>query len=150
MWDITRLHFVLLQFNHTWSVVRGAAKLLTDKRMFTAQGDFTYTAAGFRQSLELNHTFPQVRDHYNSTVANSGHYSFSRDLWVDPTTVTLHHWPAVLLLSLCAVKIMHVLWVFLWSSCDLLSLRFNDNWVLSERQTINYFGSTISTSFLLT
>ncbi|XP_031416008.1 uncharacterized protein LOC116218434 isoform X3 [Clupea harengus] len=52
--------FCRSQFNHTWSVVRGAAKLLTDKRMFTAQGDFTYTAAGFRQSLELNHTFPQL------------------------------------------------------------------------------------------
>ncbi|KAL2097205.1 hypothetical protein ACEWY4_006412 [Coilia grayii] len=48
------------QFNHTGTEVRVAAELQADKSILTAQGDLTYTHAGFRQLLELNHTFPQL------------------------------------------------------------------------------------------
>ncbi|KAG5286655.1 hypothetical protein AALO_G00017330 [Alosa alosa] len=48
------------QLNHTGSEVSGSTQLQTHERMLTAHGEFTYTAAGFSQSLVLNHTFPQL------------------------------------------------------------------------------------------
>ncbi|XP_063076045.1 uncharacterized protein LOC134466078 [Engraulis encrasicolus] len=91
------------QFNSTESEVRGTVELLTDKRMLTAQADLTYTEAGFKQQLELNHTLPQLmfvpRTATVSTLCERGNSTYALkhragwtglDLLTSPSPSTEH------------------------------------------------------------
>ncbi|XP_035391907.1 uncharacterized protein LOC113570078 [Electrophorus electricus] len=49
------------QLNHSTSLIKGAAELLTGKSMMCFEGQVSHTKTGFKQTLELYHSLPQLK-----------------------------------------------------------------------------------------